>query len=77
MVFDNGKGFNCAANADDSQINAVLQSNASLQSARNFPQEVQNHFGISGMQMRTKLLGGKLTIKSFQDVGTEICLVIN
>lgn len=68
MVFDNGKGFDCA---DDSK------SNAGSQNARNFPQEVQNHFGISGMQMRAKLLGGNLTIKSFQDVGTEVCLEIN
>lgn len=74
MVFDNGKGFDCT---DDSQRNVVLQSNVSSQNARNFPQEPQNHFGISGMQMRAKLLGGKLTIKSFQDVGTEVCLEIN
>lgn len=68
MVFDNGKGFDYAGD---------LQSNAGSQSTCNFPQEAQNHFGINGMQMRAKLIGGKLTIKSFQDVGTEICLEIN
>lgn len=77
IVFDNGKGFPCAENADDSQSNASSQNAADSQTARNFPQEAQNHFGISGMQMRAKLLGGKLTIKSFKDVGTEICLEIN
>lgn len=64
MVFDNGKGFECA---ETSQSVTVLQ-NAS---------EPQNHFGLSGMKMRAKLLGGNLIIKSFKDVGTEVCLEIN
>lgn len=77
IVFDNGKGFACAENADDSQSNASSQNAAGSQTSRNFSQEPKNHFGISGMQMRAKLLGGKLTIKSFKDVGTEICLEID
>ena len=34
------------------------------------------HFGMSGMEMRSKLLGGKLNIKSDKETGTEIRLEI-
>lgn len=62
MVFDNGKGFDFNGNAKSANI---------------FSDADGNHFGLSGMEMRAKLLGGKLFIKSFKDIGTEICLEIN
>ncbi len=34
------------------------------------------HFGMSGMEMRSKLLGAKLNIKSDKETGTEIRLEI-
>lgn len=80
MVFDNGKGFECAEtpqNAAGLQSANILQNASGFQNASVFPKEPQNHFGLSGMQMRAKLLGGKLIIKSFKDVGTEVCLFIN
>lgn len=30
------------------------------------------HFGMSGMEMRSKLLGGTLNIKSDKETGTEV-----
>lgn len=30
------------------------------------------HFGMSGMEMRAKLLGGKFTLKSSKDTGTQV-----
>lgn len=61
IIFDNGKGFDFNGNAKD---------------VKDFPDADGNHFGLSGMEMRAKLLDGKLFIKSFKDIGTEICLEI-
>lgn len=36
----------------------------------------EKHFGISGMEMRAKLIGGKLIVKSSAETGTEICVEI-
>lgn len=36
----------------------------------------QNHFGMSGMEMRAKLLGGSLVVQSTAEAGTEVRLEI-
>ena len=36
----------------------------------------QNHFGMSGMEMRAKLLGGSLVVQSTAEAGTEVKLEI-
>lgn len=36
----------------------------------------QNHFGMSGMEMRAKLLGGSLVVQSTVEAGTEVRLEI-
>ena len=36
----------------------------------------QNHFGMSGMEMRAKLLGGSLVVQSNAEAGTEVRLEI-
>lgn len=36
----------------------------------------EKHFGMSGMEMRAKLIGGKLIVKSSAETGTEICVEI-
>ena len=36
----------------------------------------QNHFGMSGMEMRAKLLGGSLVVQSNAEAGTEVKLEI-
>ncbi|QTQ17212.1 sensor histidine kinase [Treponema parvum] len=36
----------------------------------------QNHFGMSGMEMRAKLLGGSLFVQSTTEAGTEVRLEI-
>ena len=36
----------------------------------------QNHFGMSGMEMRAKLLGGSLVVRSTAEAGTEVKLEI-
>lgn len=36
----------------------------------------QNHFGMSGMEMRAKLLGGSLVAQSTAEAGTEVRLEI-
>ena len=48
--------------ADDAQIESGLYS--------------QNHFGMSGMEMRAKLLGGSLVVQSTAEAGTEVRLEI-
>ena len=40
------------------------------------PTDASSHFGISGMEMRAKLLDGTLTVNSFTDTGTEVRLEI-
>ena len=37
-------------------------------------QSAAHHFGLSGMEMRAKLLGGSLTTTSSRETGTEVCL---
>ena len=38
------------------------------------PEDSTSHFGMSGMEMRAKLLNGTLTINSSSDTGTEVRL---
>lgn len=38
------------------------------------PGDSTSHFGMSGMEMRAKLLNGTLTINSSSDTGTEVRL---
>ena len=40
------------------------------------PADAASHFGMSGMEMRAKLLDGTLTVNSFTDTGTEVRLEI-
>lgn len=40
------------------------------------PTDASSHFGISGMEMRAKLLDGTLTVNSSPDTGTEVRLEI-
>ena len=40
------------------------------------PADAASHFGMSGMEMRAKLLDGTLTVNSSPDTGTEVRLEI-
>ena len=64
-----GKDFMCIMIFDDGQGFAdTAQIENGLYS--------QNHFGMSGMEMRAKLLGGSLVVQSTAEAGTEVRLEI-
>ena len=64
-----GKDFMCIMIFDDGQgFAGTAQIESELYS--------QNHFGMSGMEMRAKLLGGSLVVQSNAEAGTEVRLEI-
>ncbi|QNL96156.1 sensor histidine kinase [Treponema sp. Marseille-Q4132] len=64
-----GEDFICIMIFDDGQGFAeAAQIESGLYS--------QNHFGMSGMEMRAKLLGGSLFVQSNAEAGTEVRLEI-
>ena len=64
-----GEDFICIMIFDDGQGFAdAAQTESGLYS--------QNHFGMSGMEMRAKLLGGSLVVQSTAEAGTEVRLEI-
>ena len=64
-----GEDFICIMIFDDGQGFAGA---AQIESGR----YSQNHFGMSGMEMRAKLLGGSLVVQSTAEAGTEVRLEI-
>ena len=64
-----GEDFICIMIFDDGQGFA-----GAVQTARE--RYSQNHFGMSGMEMRAKLLGGSLVVQSNAEAGTEVKLEI-
>ena len=64
-----GEGFICIMIFDDGQgFAGAAQIDSGLYS--------QDHFGMSGMEMRAKLLGGSLVVQSTAEAGTEVRLEI-
>ena len=64
-----GEDFICIMIFDDGQgFAGTAQIESGLYS--------QNHFGMSGMEMRAKLLGGSLVVQSTAEAGTEVRLEI-
>ena len=64
-----GKDFMCIMIFDDGQgFAGAAQIESGLYS--------QDHFGMSGMEMRAKLLGGSLVVQSTAEAGTEVRLEI-
>lgn len=64
-----GEDFMCIMIFDDGQgFAGTAQIESGLYS--------QNHFGMSGMEMRAKLLGGSLVVQSNAEAGTEVRLEI-
>ena len=64
-----GEDFICIMIFDDGQgFAGAAQIESGLYS--------QNHFGMSGMEMRAKLLGGSLVVQSNAEAGTEVRLEI-
>ena len=64
-----GEDFICIMIFDDGQgFAGAAQIESGLYS--------QNHFGMSGMEMRAKLLGGSLVVQSTAEAGTEVKLEI-
>ena len=64
-----GEDFICIMIFDDGQgFAGTAQIESTLYS--------QNHFGMSGMEMRAKLLGGSLVVQSTAEAGTEVRLEI-
>ena len=64
-----GEDFICIMIFDDGQgFAGAAQIESGLYS--------QNHFGMSGMEMRAKLLGGSLVVQSNAEAGTEVKLEI-
>ena len=64
-----GEGFICIMIFDDGQgFAGAAQIESGLYS--------QDHFGMSGMEMRAKLLGGSLVVQSTAEAGTEVKLEI-
>lgn len=64
-----GEDFICIMIFDDGQgFAGAAQIESGLYS--------QNHFGMSGMEMRAKLLGGSLVVQSTAEAGTEVRLEI-
>ena len=64
-----GEDFICIMIFDDGQgFAGVARMEGGLYS--------QNHFGMSGMEMRAKLLGGSLVVQSTAEAGTEVRLEI-
>ena len=64
-----GEDFMCIMIFDDGQgFAGTAQIESTLYS--------QNHFGMSGMEMRAKLLGGSLVVQSTAEAGTEVRLEI-
>ena len=64
-----GEDFMCIMIFDDGQgFAGTAQIESGLYS--------QNHFGMSGMEMRAKLLGGSLVVQSTAEAGTEVRLEI-
>ena len=43
---------------------------------RSRPQQVEGHYGSPGMRERARLIGGKLTVWSEVDAGTEVELLV-
>ena len=64
-----GEDFICIMIFDDGQgFAGAAQIDSGLYS--------QDHFGMSGMEMRAKLLGGSLVVQSTAEAGTEVRLEI-
>lgn len=60
MIFDDGTGFDTKINKKDSATDYFSKSTT--------------HFGMSGMEMRAKLLDGTLTVQRAPESGTEVRL---